>query len=46
MNESFFLDPKNDRQKHYEALSASYVDKLPDEIAADKFGYTYTHSSL
>jgi len=41
MNESFFLQPNNDRQKRYEALRVSHVEKLPDEIVAEKFGYTY-----
>ena len=41
MNEDFFLKPKLSSHKKYEALRASVVDGLPDEMVALKFGFTY-----
>ena len=39
-NESYFLNPQFDWQRRYEALRASFVDRLPARIVADRFGYT------
>jgi len=41
MDKTFFLNPTLSLQKKYEALRASYVDNLPDEEVAKKFGFTY-----
>jgi len=37
---SFFIHPKNDWQRRYEALRASFVERLPARIVADRFGYS------
>ncbi|MBW2588808.1 MAG: transposase [Deltaproteobacteria bacterium] len=40
MNDAtFFTHPKLDWQRRYEALRASFVDRLPDKVVADRFGY-------
>lgn len=41
----YFTHPKHDWQKRYEALRASFVDRLPAKVVADRFGYTpgYVH---
>jgi len=42
---SFFNQPSIDWQKRYEALRASFVERLPARIVAERFGYTtgYIH---
>jgi hypothetical protein len=35
---TFFTHPIHDWQKRYEALRASFVDPLPAQVAADRFG--------
>jgi hypothetical protein len=42
---TFFTHPIHDWQKRYEALRASFVDRLPAQAVADRFGYTpgYIH---
>jgi len=44
-NERFFLHPKNDWQRRYEALRASFVERLPAKVVADRFDYSpgYVH---
>ena len=37
---SFFTHPENDWQRRYEALRASFVERLPARIVADRFGYS------
>jgi hypothetical protein len=37
---TFFTHPSLDWQRRYEALRASFVDRLPDKVVADRFGYT------
>jgi hypothetical protein len=40
MNDAtFFIHPKLDWQRRYEALRASFVDRLPAAAVADRFGY-------
>jgi transposase len=41
----FFTRPKQDWQRRYEALRASFVDRLPARIVAERFGYSigYIH---
>lgn len=36
---SFFKHPTLDWQRRYEALRASLVDRQPDKVVADRFGY-------
>jgi transposase len=35
----FFEEPASERQRHYEAVRAIVIEKLPAIIAAEKFGY-------
>jgi transposase len=44
-DEKFFLHPVHDWQKRYEALRASFVERLPAKVIADRFGYSpqYVH---
>jgi transposase len=45
VDSSFFLHPRLPWQRRYEALRASFVERLPARIVADRFGYTpgYIH---
>ncbi|MCC6698191.1 MAG: hypothetical protein IT365_21390 [Candidatus Hydrogenedentes bacterium] len=36
----FFLEPKNPRQRQYDALRAYFVDGLPSAVVAARFGYS------
>ncbi len=38
---TYFMHPQYDWQKRYEAMRASFVDRLPDKVVADKFGYSH-----
>jgi transposase len=42
---TFFTRPKHDWQRRYEALRASFVERLPASVVADRFGYStgYIH---
>ena len=44
-DEKFFLHPKPDWQRRYEALRASFLERLPAKVVADRFGYSvgYVH---
>lgn len=44
-DEKFFLHPLHDWQRRYEALRASFVERLPAKVVADRFGYSvgYIH---
>ena len=37
---SFFIHPLQDWQRRYEALRASFVDRLPAQIVAERFGFS------
>ena len=39
MDEKFFLRPRANWQKRYEALRASLVERLPADVVARKFGF-------
>lgn len=39
-DEKYFSHPGTDWQRRYEALRASFVERIPDKVAADRFGYT------
>ena len=39
-NQNYFTQPKFDWQRRYEALRASFVERLPHKVVADRFGYS------
>ncbi len=43
---SFFIHPRLDWQRRYEALRASFVERLPAHVVADRFGYTTSYIHL
>lgn len=43
---AFFIHPKLDWQRRYEALRASFVDRLPAKVVADRFGYSAAYIRL
>jgi len=45
-DEKFFLHPTHDWQRRYEALRASFVDRLPAKVVADRFGYSWAYVNL
>jgi transposase len=45
-DEKFFLRPLHEWQRRYEALRASFVDRLPAKVVADRFGYSVTYVNL
>ena len=45
-DEKFFLHPLHEWQRRYEALRASFVDRLPAKVVADRFGYSVTYINL
>lgn len=45
-DKNFFLHPKSDWQRRYEALRASFVDRLPASVVADKFNYSVQYIAL
>ncbi len=44
-DEKYFLQPRHEWQRRYEALRASFVDRLPAKAVADRFDYSaeYIH---
>lgn len=45
-DEKFFLNPVHDWQRRYEALRASFVERLPAKLVADRFGYSPAYVNL
>ncbi|UCH98614.1 MAG: transposase [Candidatus Aminicenantes bacterium] len=45
-NASFFTNPIHDWQRKYEALRASFVERLPTKIVAERFGYSPSYIHL
>jgi len=45
-DEKFFLHPVHEWQKRYEALRASFVERLPAKVVADRFGYSVQYIHL
>jgi hypothetical protein len=45
-DENFFLHPVHEWQRRYEALRASFVDRLPAKVVADRFGYSVAYMHL
>lgn len=43
---SFFTHPRSDWQRRYEALRASFVDRLPTAVVGDRFGYKPSYVRL
>jgi transposase len=39
-DENFFLHPETEWQRRYETLRASFVERLPAKVVADRFGYS------
>ncbi|SPD75303.1 conserved hypothetical protein [uncultured Desulfobacterium sp.] len=45
-DDKFFTHPVHDWQRRYEALRASFVDRLPAGIVGDRFGYSKNYVLL
>jgi transposase len=45
-DEKFFLHPVHDWQRRYEALRASFVERLPAKVVAERFGYSVAYVHL
>jgi hypothetical protein len=45
-NERFFLQPVHEWQRRYEALRASFVERLPARVVAERFGYSLAYIHL
>ncbi len=45
-DENFFTRPIHPWQRRYEALRASFVERLPARVIADRFGYTEAYVRL
>jgi transposase len=45
-DERFFLQPVHEWQRRYEALRASFVERLPARIIAERFGYSIAYIHL
>jgi len=45
-DETYFTKPVHEWQRRYEALRASFVDRLPAKVVADRFGYTPSYINL
>jgi len=45
-DEKFFLHPVHEWQRRYEALRASFVDRVPAKVVADRFGYSVSYINL
>ncbi len=45
-DEKYFLYPTHDWQRRYEALRASFVERLPAKIVAERFGYSPSYMHL
>jgi transposase len=45
-DEKFFLHPVHEWQRRYEALRASFVDRLSAKVIADRFGYSVAYVHL
>lgn len=45
-DEKYFLYPVHEWQKRYEALRASFVERLPAKVVANRFGYSQSYVNL
>ncbi len=41
-----FISPVHEWQRRYEALRASFVDRLPAKVNADRFGFSVSYVNL
>jgi hypothetical protein len=46
LNEKFFMHPIHGWQRKYEALRASFVERLPAKVVAERFGYSLAYIHL
>jgi len=46
VDSTFFTRPQHDWQRRYEALRASFVERLPDKVVADRFNYSHGYFRL
>lgn len=46
MDNTFFLHPKEAWQRRYEALRASFIERLPAEVVAERFGFSTSYVYL
>jgi transposase len=46
LNEKFFMHPVPSWQRKYEALRASFVERLPAKVVAERFGYSLAYIHL
>jgi transposase len=45
-NEKYFIHPVHEWQRRYEALRASFVERLPAKLVAERFGYSASYVHL
>ena len=45
-DEKYFLHPAHEWQRRYEAIRASFVERLPARVVAERFGYTAAYIHL
>ncbi len=45
-DDKYFLYPLHDWQRRYETLRASFVERLPAKIIAERFGYSQSYIHL
>ena len=45
-DKNFFLRPTSEWQRRYEALRASFVERLPAKAVADRYGYSQSYVNL
>ncbi len=43
---SYFIHPVHEWQRRYEALRASFVERLPARVVAERFGYSVSYVNL
>lgn len=46
MDEKFFARPREKWQRRYEALRASFMERLPAQVVAERFGFTTSYVYL
>ena len=45
-DKTYFLQPVHEWQRRYEALRASFVERLPAKVVADRFDYSPSYIHL
>jgi len=46
MDDTFFLHPREAWQRRYEALRSSFLERLPAEVVAERFGFSTSYVYL